>query len=110
MQSARRYFGSASDLRKNLLPEIYSENRRKRATEARNRLRNRQRKEFRGKLNELYGDLPEFAHSVEEYEENLTIDTEDQIPEAQRTLSEFRERLSDFRLPGAPKNLGSLGN
>ena len=38
-QSARRYFGSASELRKELLPQIKDDNRRKRAAEARARFR-----------------------------------------------------------------------
>ena len=49
MQSARRYFGSASDVRKELLPQIAAANEQRRAAEARNRLRKRQRKEFRTK-------------------------------------------------------------
>ena len=108
MQSARRYFGSASELRKELLPEISSENKRKRAAEARNRLRRHQRKVFRTKLNKFSQELPEFARNVETYTKSLRIDDEGQISEAQQRLENFRERLADFKLPGAPKNLGLL--
>ena len=110
MQSARRYFGSASSVRKELLPQISAENERRRAAEARNRLRQRQRKEFRTKLRRYVGDLPDFVRDVESYADTLDIQTEVQISKAQRTLEIFRERLSDFRLPGAPKNLGTLEN
>ena len=108
MQSARRYFGSASVLRKELLPEISSENKRKRAAEARNRLRRRHRKEFRTKLNEFSRGLPDFALEVVIYAEKLSIESEGQISEALKSLEKFRERLADFKLPGAPKNLGPL--
>lgn len=108
MQSARRYFGSDSEIRRELLPEISSENKRKRAEEARNRLRQRQRKAFRSKLQRYSRDLPEFRRDVKKYAETLDIDTEAQIAAAQRKLEDFRERLSDFSLPGAPKNLGTL--
>ena len=108
MQSARRYFGSASEIRQELLPQISADNARRRATEARNRLRQRQRREFRLKLRNLSQDLPTFASEVEAYAEELNIETELQLSKAQHSVEAFRERLSDFRLPGAPKNLGSL--
>lgn len=108
MQSARRFFGSASELRKELLPEISAENERRRAAEARNRLRQRQRKDFRSKLQKFSREIPLFVGDVESYAEDLEIETESDISNAQRKLEEFRERLSDFRLPGAPQNLGTL--
>ena len=108
MQSARRYFGSASDIRKELLPQITAENKQKRASEARNKLRQRHRKDFRAKLRRFVRDLPDFVRDVEACAENLEIETETQLPRAQQAVDELRERLSEFRLPGTPKNLGSL--
>ena len=110
MQSARRYFGSASDIRKELLPQISADNARRRATEARNRLRKRQRKQFRSKLLNLSRELPAFAGEVKALTKEMKIETEAQLSKAQLSLDGLRERLSDFRLPGAPKNLGSLEN
>ena len=110
MQSARMYFGSASEIRNKLLPEISAENRRRRAAEARNKLRRRHRQEFRTKLKRYSQDLPEFVRDVEDYAKGLHIETETEISKAQRKVEEFHERLSDFRLPGAPKSLGSLEN
>ena len=109
-QSARRYFGSASDIRKELLPQISAENKRRRLLEARNRLRKRQRKEFRTRLRQYVKQLPEFVRDVEGYADTLEIATELQISEAQRTVENFHDHLYDFRLPVAPKNLGSLEN
>ena len=110
MQSARWYFGSASDIRQELLPQISAGNKQKRAAEARNRLRQRHRKEFRTKLRRFVSELPDFVRDVEEFAENLEIETGAQLSNAQQELDELRERFSDFKLPGAPKNLGSLEN
>lgn len=108
MQSARRYFGSESEIRGELLPQIKETNEKKRAAEARNRLRKRHRQAFRLKLRSFSRELPGFAREVEQYSDNLDIGSETQISEAQGTLEDFRERMSDFRLPGVPKSLGSL--
>ena len=108
MQSARQYFGSASDIRRELLPQISEKNRQQRATEDRNKLRQRQRREFRAKLRRFVQDLPDFAHEVEAYAEGLEIETETQLFKAQQVVEDLRERLSEFRLPGTPKTLGSL--
>ena len=108
MQSARRYFGSASEIRQELIPQISAGNARRRATEARNKLRQRQRREFRSKLKKLAQELPAFANEVETSTEGMNIETELQLSEAKQSLDELHERLSDFKLSGAPKNLGSL--
>lgn len=108
MQSARRYFGSASDIRNELLPEITANNRRDRAMEARKKLRKRHRQEFRTKLQRFSRELPEFSQTVAEYSDGLKIKSEAEIADVQRTLENFRDRLAEFRLPGAPKNLGPL--
>ena len=107
-QSARRYFGSASDIRRELLPEIAAENNRKRAVEARRRLRQRHRKEFRTKLRRLSEELPGFANYVASIAECLVIDTEAQLFDSQAVLEDIRDRAADFRLGGAPTNLGSI--
>ena len=107
-QSARHYFGSDSDVRKEVLPEISAENKRRRADEERNRIRRRNRKTFRSKLRKFSGEIPPFAEAVETYAANLKIETEADISDVQRALEGFRERLTDFRLPGAPQKLGQL--
>ena len=108
MQSARKYFGSASDYRKELLPEITEDNKRRRTAESRNRLRRRPRRAFRAKLNRLSEEVPTFVQEVESFRESLNVEGEADISQAQQSLDALRERLPDFSLPGAPKNLGSL--
>ena len=108
MQSARRYFGSASEVRKELLSQISAENKRKRTEEARNRLRKRQKKEFRTKLRKFVQELPELALDVDNFKNNIEVQTDEELFEAQQKLDIFRERLSDKRLTEVPKNLGAL--
>ena len=108
MRSARLYFGSASDVRKELLPQISAENKRKRAAEERRKLQKRLRKEFRSKLKSYLKDLPEFVRDAKSYEEDLNIKSESDVPKAQRKLEEFQERLIGVRILSIPKKLGSL--
>jgi signal transduction histidine kinase len=107
-QTARRYFGSDSHFREELLPQIKSSNKAEKARLERNKLRQRQRREFRDKLQSYSKSLPLFTSELETFAINLTLKGERDISPAQQKLEEFRERLADFRLPGAPKELGPL--
>ncbi|MDE0503829.1 MAG: ATP-binding protein, partial [Candidatus Poribacteria bacterium] len=53
---------------------------------------------------------PHFLPEVEEFKGAHHIERETEIARAQQSLDVLRERLPEFRLPGAPKNLGSLQN
>lgn len=108
MQSARLYFGSASTIRQDLLPKISGDNARLRAMEARDRHRRRHRKEFRAQLLGLSHELPGYANDVDTFADELSIETELQLSQAQHALEELSDRLPDFELSGAPRNLGSL--
>ena len=108
MQSARLYFGSDSDYRRDLLPEIRKDNRRERAAEARRKLRRRHRTAFRTNLKRVSKELPPFLREVEEYLNSLDISDARQLLNAQQRLEAMRGRLPDFALPGKPRNLGRL--
>ena len=108
MQSARKYFGSSSEIRKELLPQIKEDNRQRRTAEERDRLRKRLRREFSEKLRRFTRKLPEFTEAVEQYVEELTIETENDITKARIALDDHRQRADDFVLPSEPKNLGAL--
>ena len=105
-QSARHYFGSDSDPRKELLPQISADNQRRRAAESRKKLRQRQRRTFRTNLNRYSRELPSLARDVDEYTQRFRIEAESQIPEAYRTIGAFRDRLTDYDLSPTPKDLG----
>ena len=107
-QSARRYFGSDSNIREEVLPQVKATNKAKKATEARNKLRQRQRKEFRTKLQTFNKELPRLNAEMETFAQSLSIRQESEIADAQQTVEVYRERVSDYRLSGAPKTLGPL--
>jgi signal transduction histidine kinase len=107
-QSARRYFGSASSLRKEMLPQVQESNRAKKASDERNKLRQKQRKEFRSKLQAFNKEIPNLNAELEMFAQKLVIRNEDDIANTQQALENFRDRILDYRLPGTPKSLGPL--
>lgn len=108
MQSARLYFGSASTIREETLPQINASNRAERAKAERNKLRQRQRKEFRRKLDTFVIELPAVLSDLETFAKNLVIHDEDGIADAQANFENLKDKVAGYRLPGAPQNLGSL--
>ena len=106
--SARRYFGSASSIRNEVLPQVKASNKAERAADARNKLRQRQRKEFRAKLQRYVKEVPSLVAEMEAYTQNLQLANEGDIADAQANLERFKDEVADHRLPGAPKTLGSL--
>lgn len=107
-QSARRYFGSSSTIRGEVLPQVKASNKEERAKEERNKLRQLQRKEFRSKLDAYVRELPALVSDLEDFAQGLTIANESGIADAQAALETFKDKVADFRLSGAPKSLGSL--
>ncbi len=107
-RSARLYFGSASEIRGDVLPQIKASNKAEKAAEARNKLRQKQRKEFRTKLVPFSKQLPAIVIEMEEFAQRLDLVDEVAVGAAQESLENFRERMDRFRLGAAPKNLGSM--
>jgi len=108
MQSARLYFGSASDVRQTLLPDIKAQNLSQRAAVARDKLRKRMLKDLAGKLKEFRGQLPALASDVAAPETVARITNESTAVAAQRSVERLRERISELQLPAPPGDLGVL--
>lgn len=108
MQSARRYFGSASKMRKDLLPEIRDANAREKAAAAREKLKTRQRTEFRTKLLKFVKDAPVLAGDVHRFSVELKLDREQSVINAQTALERFQDRYLSLAVGEPPKTLGSL--
>lgn len=108
MRSARLYFGSASDIRSENLGQIQASNKAEKAAEARNKLRQKQRKEFRRKLSAYSVELPKVIAEIEKFAQNLDLPDERSVALAQENLENYGERIEGLRLGAAPKNLGSL--
>ncbi|WP_313553200.1 ATP-binding protein [Brevundimonas sp.] len=108
MQSARRYFGSASQMRKELLPEIRDVNAREKAAAAREKLKLRQRTEFRTKLLKHVKEAPVLAGDVHRFVVGLKLDREQSVINAQTALERFQDRYLSLAVGDPPKSLGSL--
>ncbi len=108
MTAARDHFGSAADLRKEKLPELQAINKEAKANLERNKLRKKQRSQFRKKLNSIKASLPNFVEKLTSFEQGLEIDSVEAVAEAQVNIDDYRSDFVAFRLPGAPSTLGSL--
>lgn len=106
--SARRYFGSESSLRKELLPPITAANRKKRAAVARQRLRQRHRREFRKRLRHGQAALPPWLLDVERYVATVRLQTEHDLSVARSKLEQLRGELTDFRVVDVPDDMAGL--
>lgn len=106
--SARRYFGSSSQLRQDLLPEIRTSNKQQKAAEARAAKRKSNRVKFKGRLDKFSKEMPSFHDEVVDYLSSLNIENDNDLASALERRDEINERLVQFRLPGAPEKLGTL--
>ncbi|MBG6143393.1 signal transduction histidine kinase [Labrenzia sp. EL_142] len=107
-QAARRYFGSASEYRKTLLPEIKKTKAAERFQEDQKKLQDKQRRQFRTQLNKLAAELPSLAKEISQYAEGVNIETETDLLKAQAALDNFKMDAIHFYLPEPPGPLGTM--
>lgn len=112
MTTARRYFGSDSSVRKELLPEVIASREKERAEEAQKKLRARRKREFRKNLKEF---LPKMSILCAELETIAESARAESLPDEETELLKIRERIgelkikrSELSLGQAPSNLGTL--
>lgn len=108
MQSARQYFGSASEFRTEFLPQIRKDNSKARATIARNALRKKQRRQFQDNLKAYRSQIPTLISQLEKLESGVALSTEEQIESASQALADLKERRANLRLGEIPDKLGPL--
>lgn len=108
MQSARLYFGSASQVRAELLPEIRDVNAREKAAAAREKLKTKHRRAFRTGLTDALKQAPVLAGDVHRFAVGLKLDREQSIINAQSELEKFEDRFVGLQLGEPPQPLGSL--
>jgi signal transduction histidine kinase len=108
MQLARAFFGSASELRAEVLPHIQETNKKAKAAEERNKLRKQQRGRFTTNLRRFNKELPAFLDAVKSADRDLKLDTERDIEAAQAAVGSLKDRRAEFRLGDPPQSLGSL--
>jgi signal transduction histidine kinase len=110
--SARRFFGSASEVRGQRLPEIQEMHKRREAEEAKKQVGARKRKEFR---NNLQTFLPKIEAIEAKLLELARIAENDALPKDETSLislhqqvAELKTQKSEMGLGSAPKTLGAL--
>jgi len=108
--AARDHFGTASDLRQERLPEIQAENQEVKTAEERNKLRGKQRSQFRSNLKRINKELPGFAEQLVAFENGLEIESVEEISETQEMIDSYRSQFVAYRLPGVPSKLGASEN
>ncbi len=112
MTTARRFFGSASPVRQDLLPAIQKTREEERAQEAEKKIRARKRKEFREKLESGLAPIRTIRAELEDIaskarEGDLPSDEAGLVGLRDRVLGLRQERAS-LSLGKAPTNLGTL--
>lgn len=109
MTSARRYFGIASDLRKEILPQIQADYLAKKAEEDHKKLIKKQKREFTAKLKNLAPLLAEFQHEVDGFISDLS-DLESanlaKVLDMQVKLDSLQDSVKNYSLTPVPSNLG----
>lgn len=104
---AREYFGTAADLRKELLQDIRERNLKERAEEDRKALAKRNASRFRSTLKKNLPAISVLHDEVAESVSNLELSSEADLQEVQDRINTANNRLSDLRITYAPSRLGS---
>jgi len=105
-RAAYEYFGSSSDLRKELLPDIQVQNAKDKAERERKELSKMNAKKFRLRLKKNLPLLNSMFDETQNLIFNIQIDDEQGLDDAQILISELSARLADLRIVGAPAKLG----
>jgi len=106
-ESARRYFGSDSDIRKQSLPVIQENNAKQKAEEARNKVRARKRREFRSHLTT---NLPVIQSIEKELGQLAEMAQQGALPATEVELLLIRERLLELKMQRTELALGPPPN
>lgn len=107
-QSARRYFGSASDIRKPRIAEIKAKNRAGRAEEEAKKLRERERKLFQKELERAEEVLPSLLNKINKAADSLIFERDMDVSKAAAQLSEWRGAIAETALRPQPSGTARL--
>ncbi len=110
--TARRYFGTDSDLRKKALPDIQKDRAKEKAEEARKKISKRKRKEFRNNLKVFSESLTDLLSRLETFATQARMeelpDSETELLLLKDQLAELAEKSRELSLGPAPNKLGTL--
>lgn len=105
MASARLFFGTDSEYRQELLPEVKDAKDKLRAAENRKRLRERNRRSFGNLLKEQLSFLPDLLEDLRANVRSISISSDNDVVAAQELLADFRTRLPTRKIAGAPRSM-----
>lgn len=110
--TARRYFGTDADVRKQILPGIKQDRAKEKALEAEKKIKARKRKEFGKNLKEFSISLSHLLGKLDQYKEQSRReklpDTETELLEIRDHLTEANNLFRELNVGPPPGNLGSL--
>ncbi len=107
-RAAYEYFGSNSDLRKELLPDIIAQNLKEKAERQRKELSKRNAKSFRSRLRKNLPNLQSLNKSAFSLVTETKIEGDQGIDNVQEIISDLTSELAELRIVGAPAKLGAL--
>ncbi len=106
-RAAYEYFGQASDLRQELLPDIQQKNESEKAEQHRKELAKKNAKAFRGRLKKNLPKINDLHDETNEINSEFKIENEQDLDYAQELINKVNNQLSDLRITGAPARLGA---
>ena len=110
MTTARRYFGTDADVRKQVLPDIKKDRAREKALEAKKKITSRKKKEFKKNLKTFSASLSDLLDQLEKYENQARADelpdSETELLKIKGDLTEIKDNFSEFSVGQPPGKLG----
>ncbi|PDS69650.1 ATP-binding protein [Rhizobium phaseoli] len=106
--SARRYFGSSSEIRKPRLAEIQAGNRAARAEKEAQKLSERERALFEKELRNAEERLPLLQKEIDQQTQALHVERDGDVSQAARQLSAWRSGLADAAVRPQPSGTARL--
>ena len=111
--TARSYFGSSSEFRKNTIPDRIQSFKKQKLDEARNKQKLKNRKAFSARLRKNYPLLTDLAHRTTDFLDVVSesdLDYEDIVFEYRKKVSFLKNELKELVIVDAPRSLGLLEN
>ena len=109
--TARNYFGTDADLRKQTVPDRQEAYKKQKAEEARNKQRAQNRKQFRANLDRNLPILAGLLAEIEQLADRLRaadLQHEEEVIVLRTVLQDLKRRYQETSLGEAPRTLGTL--
>jgi len=102
--TARRYFGSDSEVRKEVLPTLQAEYNARKAEEDRRKHRKNARQRFRRELTSALKKLEPLAAKIEKTRSSASLKSMNSLLKASDMVFEIRDELRDIEIASVPKD------